>query len=103
MIFQPLHESNLKGEFYGALCHWHLRRDGQITIREIIVESSEQGKGQGRAFIERLKRVPGAVSLFANCPADLPANDFYAHLGFDLIGQEPTRNGRAMNQWRLWL
>lgn len=103
MIFQPLHESNLKGEFFGAVCHWHLRRDGQITIREIIVETSAQGKGQGAAFIERLKQVPGAKSIFANCPADLPSSNFYAHLGFDLIGQEPTKSGRAMNQWKLWL
>lgn len=103
MVFQPLHESNLKREFYGAMCHWHLRRDGQITIREIIVEQSEQGRGHGSAFIERLKQVDGATSIFANCPADLPANGFYRHLGFVLESQKPTRNGTPMKQWRLWL
>lgn len=103
MIFQPLHESNLRGEFYGAICHWHLRRDGQITIREILIEQGEQGRGQGAAFIERLKRVPGAVSIFANCPASLPANGFYEHLGFELESEIPTKSGTAMRQWRLWL
>lgn len=103
MIFEPLNDSNNRGEFYGAMCHWHLRRDGQITIREIIVEQSCQGQGQGRAMIERLKATPGATSLFANCPADLPSNEFYRHLGFELESQIPTGKGRAMNQWRLRL
>lgn len=103
MIFEPLNDSNQRGEFYGAMCHWHLRRDGQITIREIIVEQSEQGNGLGRAMIERLKAVPGATSLYANCPADLPSNAFYRRLGFVLESQTPTGRGRPMNQWRLTL
>lgn len=103
MIFEPLHQSNSRGEFYGSMCHWHLRRDGQITIREIIVEQGEQGHGAGREFLERLKKVPGATSLFANCPADLPSNGFYQHMGFVLVGQKPTDSGREMNQWRLRL
>jgi GNAT superfamily N-acetyltransferase len=103
MIFEPLHDSNKRGELYGAFVHWHLRRDGQITIREIMVEQGEQGQGQGRAFIERLKRVPGATSLFANCPADLPANEFYGKLGFTLEATETTQSGRLMNHWRMIL
>lgn len=112
MIFEPLHESNQRGEFFGALCHWHLcktanaktgREVGQVTIREIIVEQGQQGQGQGRAFIERLKQVPGATSIYANCPADLPANEFYRALGFRLESQRPTQKGRPMNQWRLRL
>ena len=103
MIFEPLHESNQRGEFFGSMCHWHLRRDGQITIREIIVEQNEQRNGLGKLFIKRLKSVPGAKSLFANCPADLPSNEFYKALGFKLESQNPTKNGRLMNQWRLYL
>lgn len=103
MIFEPLHESNKRGEFFGAMCHWHLRRDGQVTIREIIVEQNEQGHGQGKLFIERLKNIPNAKSLFANCPADLPSNNFYKHLGFVLESKNPTKSGRPMNQWRLYL
>lgn len=107
MIFEPLHESNQRGEFFGAFCHWHLctrgKKRGQITIREIMVEQGEQKRGQGRAFIERLKIVSGATSLFANCPADLPSNQFYHRVGFVLEGQEPTKSGRPMNQWRYHL
>lgn len=112
MIFEPLHESNQRGEFFGAMCHWHkCKRDdprrkieaGQITIREIIVEQSEQGQGQGKIFVERLRRVSGVTSIFARCPADLPANDFYQALGFQLEGQETARSGRKLNLWRLRL
>lgn len=103
MIFNALNESNERGEFYGAMCHWHLRKDGQLTIREILIEQGEQGRGQGAAFIERLKRVPGAVSIFANCPASLPANGFYEHLGFFLESETPTKSGTLMKQWRLCL
>lgn len=115
MIFEPLHESNQRGEFFGAMCHWHhcktsrrkpgepVREAGQITIREIIVENGAQGIGTGREFVERLKLVPGVTSIFANCPSDLPSNSFYRHLGFELESQHPTKSGRPMNQWRLRL
>lgn len=103
MIFESLHESNRKGEFYGAMCHWHLRRDGQITIREIVIEQGEQGKGQGRAIVDRLKQVPGAVCLLAKCPTDLLANEFYKHLGFELESTETTPSKRKLNLWRLKL
>jgi len=97
------------------MCHWHKcktarsrpgeprREAGQITVRKVIIEQGIQGRGQGRTFIERLKLVPGATSIFANCPADLSANSFYRHLGFELESQFPTQSGRAMNQWRLRL
>lgn len=107
MIFEPLHQSNLKGEFYGAMCHWHLctrgQRKGQVTIREIIVECGEQGRGRGREMVDRLKQVPGATNLFAKCPIDLPANGFYESLGFVCEGQETTSSGRVLNLWRLIL
>jgi N-acetylglutamate synthase-like GNAT family acetyltransferase len=103
MIFEPLHDSNQKGEFYGSMCHWHLRRDGQITIREIIIEQDYQGNGQGKIFLERLKKVPGATSIFAKCPIDLPANDWYKSQGFELEGTETTSSGRQLKLWRLKL
>jgi hypothetical protein len=107
MIFNPLHESNQKGEFFGEMCHWHLcttgKKAGQITIREIIVEASKQKLGSGKHFLERLKNIEGAISIFANCPADLPANEWYKRMGFELESQIPTKKGRPMNQWRLWL
>ena len=87
----------------GGICHWHLRRDGQLTIREIIVTAGRQRHGIGRAMVNVLAATPGASSLFAKCPAELPANNWYARLGFESDGVETTRSGKTLNLWRLKL
>lgn len=106
MIFEPLMESAEHGELIlvdGGLCHWHLRRDGQITIREIIVLPERQRQGVGVVMLEQLKRTPGATSIFAKCPANLDANGWYRSVGFVLEGTETTRTGRRLKLWRLHL
>lgn len=106
MIFETLNESNERGELLlieGGMCHFHLRRDGQLTIREIIVQHGYQCQGAGKRMLAYLKETPGATSIFAKCPADLPANDWYAKCGFVLEGEETTRNGRVLKLWRLGL
>jgi hypothetical protein len=100
MIFETLHESAGRGELMlidGGFCHWHLRRDGQLTIREII----STRPGAGSEMLERLKQVGAAVSIFAKCPADLPANDWYQRRGFVCEGEEVTPGGRKLKLWRL--
>lgn len=102
MIFETLHESSKRGELLlvdGGLCHWHLRRDGQLTIREIISQKS----GQGSLMLNILKCKHGATSIFAKCPVDLPANEWYRRKGFLLEGTETTGSGRKLNLWRLIL
>lgn len=102
MIFDALHASAQRGELLlvdGGLCHFHLRRDGQLTIREILV--TRPGRGIGAALLERLKGVDGARSIFAKCPADLEANAWYAKRGFAREGTERTRTGKPLNLWRL--
>lgn len=107
MIFETLNESNERGELLlvdGGMCHYHLRRDGQLTIREIIVAKPHQRRGIGRAMLGRLmldNRT--ATSLFAKCPANLPANGWYKHMFFVLEGEETTRTGKRLNLWRLSL
>ena len=109
MIFETLNESNDRGELLLVLhgmCHWHLRRDGQITIREIIVQRGHQGHGIGRSMVQKLEALgleAGATSLFAKCPVDLPANGWYEAMGFALEGTETTPSGRRLNLWRLTL
>jgi len=103
MIFETLHESNQRGELLlvdGGMCHWHLRRDGQLTIREIIVAHDRQRQGIGVYMLSELMTVEGATSLFAKCPADLPANGWYEWWGFNLEGTETTRTGKTLNLWR---
>ncbi len=107
MIFETLNESNKRGELLlvqGGMCHFHLRRDGQLTIREIIVQKGHQRHGIGRNMLQKLEMLAldeGATSIFAKCPAELPANGWYARLGFALEGTETTRSGRTLNLWRL--
>ncbi len=99
MIFETLYESSNRGELLlvdGGFCHWHLRNDGQLTIREIISIIP----GAGSKMLEYLKH-KGASSIFAKCPIELESNKWYAHKGFVLEGQETTKKGRVLNLWRL--
>lgn len=102
MIFETLYESSKRGELFlidGGFCHWHLRRDGQLTIREII----STRPGVGTEMLNRLREIPGALSLFAKCPVELEANEWYKKRGFELEGRETTKTGRKLNLWRLTL
>lgn len=99
MIFDPLYESAQRGELLlidGGFCHWHLRRDGRLTIREIIATR----KGAGTEILAILK-TKGASAITAKCPAHLPSNAWYERKGFALQGTETTRTGRPINVWVL--
>src|SRR4051812_13129113 len=96
-----MYESSRRGELLlvdGGLCHWHLRRDGQLTIKEII----SQRPGAGSEMLEHIKRKPGVLSILAKCSADLKSNAWYAHKGFVLESVEQAKSGRAINVWRLF-
>jgi hypothetical protein len=102
MIFETLYDSVRRGELLlidGGFCHWHLRRDLQLTIREII----STRPGAGSAMLEILKAIPGATNIFAKCPAELEANTWYEKRGFILEATDTTRTGRKLNHWRLTL
>lgn len=102
MCFENLYESSNRNELLlvdGGFCHWHKRKDNQITIREII----SQRPGAGSEMLEQLKRVPGATSILAKCPVDLLSNDWYCHRGFVLEKVEFAKSGRGINVWRLTL
>ena len=106
MIFNALMDAATRGELLltnGGLCHYHLRLDGQITIREIIVLPQHQRQGIGRALLQKLKQIPGATSIFAKCPRDLAANTWYKKHGFADEGLETTKSGRELKKWRLQL
>lgn len=103
MIFDALYESSKRGELLlieNGFCHWHLRRDGQLTIREIISTKA----GAGGRMLEILIDTPHATCIVAKCPCHLPSNEWYKRRGFKFIGQQPTRNAKhAVNIWRLEL
>lgn len=102
MIFETLHESVQRGELIlvdGGMCRWHLRRDGQLTIHEIL----SLKPGAGMAMLGRLVQVEGARFLLAKCPADLPSNAWYARRGFVQTATETTPRGRRLNVWCYWI
>lgn len=102
MVFEILMQAHKRGELIlmdGGFCHWHLKKDGGITIHEII----SQKRGVGQMMLDELKATPGGTHITAKCPQDLPSNEWYKKRGFDLIGVEHTRSGRGMNVWRLAL
>jgi 5-methylcytosine-specific restriction endonuclease McrA len=98
-MFEQLYDSLKRGELIlidGGLCRYHLRRDGQLTIHEIV--STRPGAGQ--EMLARLRAV-GAARIVAKCPADLPSNAWYARRGFQKIAEETTPSGRHLNVWTL--
>lgn len=106
VIFEALNAAAERGELIlvdGGFCHWHLRRDGQLTIREILVLPEYRRQGVGTAMLDTLKQTPGAINIFAKCPGDLSANSWYAAMGFNCEGIETTKSGRVLSLWRLQL
>lgn len=98
MIFETLYDSAKAGELLmidGGYCRWHLRRDGIITIYEIIATRP----GAGWEMLSQL--IARGYPIQAKCPTDLKANFWYRRRGFRLISTEETQSGRALNVWRL--
>ncbi|HCZ17728.1 MAG TPA: hypothetical protein DHV85_24785 [Candidatus Accumulibacter sp.] len=106
MIFNALHEAAQRGELLlvdGGMCHFHLRRDGVLTIREIIVLPDRQGQGIGRAMLDQLRAVPGARVIRAKCPAELASNHWYQAMGFTAAYVDQTKAGGRLYVWELAL
>lgn len=103
MIFQALMESAGRGELIlvdGGICRFRVRKDGQITIGEIL----SLRPGAGTQMLDMLKAIgkkKRAWCIFAKCPDDLPSNDWYEKKGFEKMGEEKLRTGSVVNLWRL--
>lgn len=100
MLFEALNDSVAHGELIlveGGLCHFHKRKDGAVTIREIIVLPDARRCGIGRGMVK--KATGDASRVVAKCPSDLPSNEFWKHLGFINERIEITRSGRSINVW----
>jgi hypothetical protein len=108
MIFETLYASAQRGELLlvaGGFCHWHLRRDGWLVIREIIADPPHQHTGtmmlrhvQWKAGLRVFPQLTLA-GMRAKCPADLPSNTWWARQGFDCVRVETTKTGRKVNVW----
>jgi GNAT superfamily N-acetyltransferase len=104
MIFEQIMEAEERGEIICPyFLRYHLRKNGQLTIYEIWVSPNMRYKGFGTNLLTALKKIEGATSIFAKCPIDLPANEWYKNKGFVLEGVEILKSGRRLNLWRLTL
>ena len=86
----------------GFVEYYH-RRDEQTTLYHIVVAPDYRRQGIGRRLTERLAeeaRAVGKEFIALKCPVALPANDFYSHTGWSLVGSEPGKS-RPLNLWRL--
>lgn len=100
MCFEHLNEANKRNELLlldGGMCRFHLRKDGQLTIHEII----SQQPGTGQKMLGELK-TKGATSLFAKCSVAYQSNEWYRRRGFILEKVETLKSGTQINHWRLW-
>ena len=99
MIFPALMEAAERGELILArdgMLRWHLRKDGTVTIRELIVLPFRRRTGVGRALLaELLDKNPGRV-VRARCPADYDSNFFWKRVGFRLVSSD-----KGVNLWEL--
>ena len=97
MIFESLYESAQKGELLlidGGYCRWHRRKDGTITIYEIL----SMRPGAGSEMLVQLKAYDLPIQV--KCPADLPSNAWYVKKDFRLVAKETTKSGRVLHVWR---
>ena len=89
------------GSAVAGFCQFYRRRDGIVTIYHVAVAPEARGQNVGRALLsavgqDAVDRGCNAVRL--KCPADLPANAFYARAGFRLVAAEVGRR-RPLNVW----
>lgn len=101
MCFERLYEAFNKDELLlidGGMCHWHLRNDGQLTIREIFSTRSGAGKEMLSILLSKNPK-----SIVAKCPTDLESNKWYMKNGFVLVNTEATKTGRTVNTWKIEL
>lgn len=96
-------ESTMKGEviyieqnnqIVGA-CKFHKRKDGIITIYEIVVDDRFRGKGLAKQMLQFIGK-RGLISL--KCPIDNESNKFYKKIGFRLLKIEEGKK-RNLNVW----
>lgn len=83
----------------------HRTRGPETALYDICVEQDCQGQGIGRALVAALRsecRAAGRSSIALRCPEGLPANAFYARVGFRQCGVESGRRRRLL-VWRLFL
>lgn len=88
------------GDVVAAALANHCVRKPQTTLYELAVLPQYRRRGLATELVERLTRETPHDKIIAKCPAELPANDFYADTGWERIDRE-TGKARPLNVWQL--
>jgi GNAT superfamily N-acetyltransferase len=97
MIFAALDEAASKGELLlvqDGLCRYHLRRDGVVVVRELLVLPFRRRTGLGSRLVAAVRGAHPGAPIEAKCPAESESNGFWKALGFALV------EGGKVNRWR---
>lgn len=86
-----LHVATLEAVIIGFV-RWHKRRDGWVTIYEIVVDDQFRKQGVGRMLMRVIEGSPARLK----CHSKNPATDFYHRLGFETISTELSRGGKQL-------
>ena len=79
-----------------GVMRFHVRRDGWVTLYEILVSEKERGCGRGTRLLNELKALGKPIRL--KCPVGERANSFYLRNGFTLAATVEGKK-RALNVW----
>lgn len=99
-----LHEVLIAKNSCGGIlgfAQYHHRRDKQTTLYNIVVESDARNQGIGRALITAMcddARQHQQGFILLKCPLELPANAFYASLGFTKQATDAGKH-RPLDIW----
>jgi hypothetical protein len=99
MIFVALSEAADSGELLlvrGGMCRFHLRRDGVVVVREILVLPGARRFGVATGMLSTIRLKHPKAVIRAVCPVAYPANDFWRNRGFELV-----KTAGGANTWEL--
>lgn len=85
-------------ELVGFIEYRH-RKDEQTTLYNIVVKPNWRRKGIGKQLFQELANEAQTKSkqfILLKCPEDLPANDFYNHIGCTQINIENGKSRRLI-------
>jgi len=92
MIFVALQEAADHGELIlvdGGICRFHRRRDGIVTVREILVLPQQRRRGIARAMMVEVFRAAGGSAVQAKCPVAYESGQaFWRAMGFTLMAEK---------------
>lgn len=100
-MFAELLDAQNKNELIlveNGISRFHIRRDGQCTIREILSTRLGVGSAMLATIIQRAK-YRQCRTILARCPVEYEANAWWEKRGFILDRIETTRTGKQINVW----